>query len=648
MKIPPIQTQQDFTFKLVLGLCYFVILLVLFNVARWGIWYTYYPVFQQLTAAELWQGAFKGLLFDTAVICLFGAPLFVLLYLPIRSARYLKILHILWCCLLCFLVFILVADFVYFPEAKRHMAEELLYIKNEVGFLVRYALAGYWWAFLILFATGAGLIKLGFICVDRFYKPTAKPLWKTAAVLLAVIFLLVIGIRGKLGHGKPLSMRSLNSLASNPAQGVLMCNGVFSAYHALRRVETYADNPMPEEQAIARVRQLLRSDKERLTEDTDYPLMRQVTAQQPLLDKNVFIVLLESWTPKYIDAYSHAGYGVTPYFDRLAQEGVQFTNGYASGVRSIFGLTASFAGVPLVPGLSSFSEGLELNHITAVAKVLREQGYYTAFLQTSLRSSYQMCDMATHIFGFEESYGMEDFPKLMAYQAEQDFGYDYDMLQFAAQKAASAARRKQPFFIFTFTGTTHTPFAATTAQFEKYQPDSEEHKYLNTLYYADYAIGQLIESARKEGWLNDTIFIFMADHTMGLTQKDDEIYQKFRIPYVIYAPGILQPAQVAYPVSQLDLIPTLFHLLGLPQPFSALGADALDSQIHHWAFITEGGNIALITPQGFIRHDRVKGVQSSAKPDTPVYQTLEKDVLSLDKSVTSLLHKNRWMRGENE
>ena len=634
---------EDFSFKWLLGACYFLLFLLLFNLARWGIFYAYHPVFAQLSSAEIWQGAWRGLLFDTAIINVFGGAVLILLFLPIRSARYLKFLHVCWCLLVCFFVFVLVSDFVYFPEAKRHMAEELLYVKNEIGFLVRYALVGYWWAFLLLFTAVAGLIKIGFLCINRCYKPAAQPLWKTIVSVGCITLLVVVGIRGKLGHGKPLSMRSLNSLASSPAQGVLMCNGVFSAFHSLRRVEHYADNKVPEQQAVSRVRGLLASQQESFVGGAQYPLVRQVSTDSAFSGKNVIVVLLESWTPQYVDVYGGKNYGVTPNFDRMTRQGVQFQNGYATGVRSIFGLTATFAGVPLVPGLSSFSEGLELNHITALAKVLRTQGYYTAFLQTSLRSSYQMCDMATHIFGFEESFGMEDFPKKLDYRAEQDFGYDLDMLDFAAQKATAAFQRKQPFFLFTFTGTTHTPFAPTTPEFEKYPPTSVENKYLNSMYYADYAIGQLLERAEKEGWLKDTIFVFMADHTMGIVQKNDEIHQKFRIPYVIYAPGMLSPAQVQYPVSQLDLIPTLFHLLELKEPFSALGVDALNDGIAHWAFITEGNNIALITPQGFIRHNRSKGVESSALPQDESYQNLEQDALSLDKSVTSLLHKNRWM-----
>ena len=637
MKLP-----QDFTFKLRFWVGYVAVLLGLFSVVRLAILGTYYPVFQTLTTPEIVGAFVRGVLFDTSILFLFASPLLVLWWLPVRSANYLKAWHVYGCLVVLFLAGVLVADFVYFPEAKRHIAEELLYIKNEIGFLVRYALHGYWWALLLLAGVFAGLVKVGFRLIDRFYRPTPQPVWKSVVAFVSVCAVVFLGIRGQVS-GKPLSMRSLNKLSTSTAQGVLMSNGVFSAYHSLRRGKAQTQNPLPTQQALALMQQLLSSPQETFTEP-DYPLVRSIKTQKPLQKRNIVVILLESWTPRYIDAYGNHPYGVTPYFDALARQGVMFTNAYAVGVRSIFGIGASFAGVPLVPGLGQFSDGLELNAITSLARVLREEGYYTAFVQSSLRSSYQMCNMAEHIFHFEESYGMEDIPLLMDYRAEQDFGYDYDMLQFAAQKASVAHAEKKPFFIFTFTGTTHTPFNITTAQFEKYPRTTEENKYLNTLFYADYSIGKFMERARQEGWLDNTIFVLMADHTLGLAQRADDIYQKFRIPLVIYAPGLLTPRTVEYPVSQLDLIPTLFHLLSLKAPFSALGVDGLNPAIAHRAFITEGSNLAIITPEGFLRHDRSKGLESSLDKNSEDYARLEQEVLALDKSVTSLFQNNHWAK----
>ena len=639
MKLP-----QDFHFKYRLALSYVVCLLVCFFVFRLALWLVYSPVFESMSSGDVWQGFGRGICFDISVICLFCSPVFLLLFVPVRSARYLQTIHVLWCVLALFLLGILAADFVYFPEAKRHMADELLYVKNEIGFLLHYVWVHFWWALLLLAGLFAGSIKLGFMAINRFYKPRPVAAWKTVVAFLIVGGLLLLGLRGKVGHGKPLSMRDVHELASTSAQGTLMINGVFSAYQSLRRVESLNQNPLPKKEAISRARQML-ADPSEIFPQEEYPLMRQLSDPKPPLKKNVFVILLESWTPQYIDSYSNAGYAVTPHFDKLAREGVRFSNAYAAGVRSIYGLAATFAGVPIIQGIPRFSDGLELNAITSIARMLRQRGYYTAFMQSSLRSSYQMCNMASHVFGFEESFGMEDMPHLLDYQAEQDFGYDYDLLMFAADKAKKAVQTGKPFFMFTFTGTTHTPFNQTTPAFDKYPRTTEINKYLNTLYYADYSIGQLIERAKQDGWFKDTVFVLMADHTMGQAQGRDNIYEKFRIPYVIYAPSLLKPKTVDYPVSQLDLIPTLLHLLHIPVPFNALGKNSLDHQGAHFAFITEGGsNIALITDQGFIRHNRIKALESSATPGTALYQQLETDLLSLDKSTTSLFQNNSWTK----
>ncbi len=151
-----------------------------------------------------------------------------------------------------------------------------------------------------------------------------------------------------------------------------------------------------------------------------------------------------------------------------------------------------------------------------------------------------------------------------------------------------------------------------------------------------------MQRARQGGWLQDTVFVFMADHTMAAAQKDDELLSKFRIPFVIYAPGLLSPRRVDYPVSQLDLLPTLYHLLQIKEPFAALGADALNPAVQHFAFISESTHLAFIDKTGHLRHNRLRSLESSAAPGTPQHQALQEHLLALDKSVQVLFENNRW------
>ena len=632
---------QNFPFKLRFSLYFLLAVLAVFSLFRLGLFITYQPVFASLTMQESLIGFLQGVRFDFSIIALFLGPLILLFFLPFKTPKWGQFCWVALCTVSILMLMLLTADFIYFPQAKRHMAEELFLVRNEWGFLMRYALDNFWWALLVLLALWAGLTWSGWLLIKKRWAPKPTPLWQTILICVLIAAVAFTAIRGKLGHGKPLSMRDLPSISANTTQSSLMLNGVFSSYHSLRKGESSPSNPMDENEALMRARHLLSNPKETFI-STQYPLMRQIKEVQAVQPKNIFIVLLESWTPNYVDSFSGSSFGVTPNFDRIAKQGVKFTHAYATGVRSIYGLSATFTGVALVPGLPHFAYGLELNNITSLAKALNKKGYYTAFIQSSLRSSYQMCNITQKIFRMQESFGMEDIPRLLEYREEQDFGYDYDLLQFAADKAQTSAQKGQPFFLFTFTGTTHIPFRQTTPEFDKYPRSSEENNYLNTLFYADYAIGQLLRRAQEDGWLKDTIFIFMADHTLASAQKTDALYEKFNIPFVIYAPGFLKADTIDYPVSQLDLIPTLYHLLAIQEPFSSLGNDALDPHVPHFAFISEGTNLAFIDAQGFVRHNRAQLSQCSSDKDSPLCHSLSKDLLSLDKSVLSLFSNNRW------
>ena len=330
--------------------------------------------------------------------------------------------------------------------------------------------------------------------------------------------------------------------------------------------------------------------------------------------------------------------------DKIISESIVFTNAYAAGVRSIYGISAAFAGVSLVPGLQHFSYGLELNKIFSVSDIFNKSSYYTAFMQSSKRESYRLCDISKNIFNVEESFGKEDMPNLMNYTGRHHFGYDYDLLMFSADKAKEQFEKGKKFFIFNFTGTTHTPFNSTAPQFEKYPRTTDENKYLNTLYYSDYSIGKLIEKAKQDNWFDNTVFIFLADHNLNTIEKTDNLKEKFHIPFLIYAPKIFEPQQIDYVVSQLDIIPTICHILNTKKSFTALGKNALDKNTEHFAFITEGTNLSIIYNNYYMKHNRQKVLETDSQENSPEYKKMEEAILSLDKATTESFKYNIWYK----
>ena len=143
--------------------------------------------------------------------------------------------------------------------------------------------------------------------------------------------------------------------------------------------------------------------------------------------------------------------------------------------------------------------------------------------------------------------------------------------------------------------------------------------------------------------------MFVADHqSSSLRDSTDSLYKKFHIPLVIYAPKLLKPRKVDYVVSQLDILPTLYNLIGLDVPYTAFGKDMLDDKNgdDRVALVSEGVNIGLITKKGAIRHSRRQILSVEKRADDFDEQQAEDTLLALDKTAYTLLKTNKWYKDE--
>ncbi len=613
--------------------------LALFTAARVGIFASNLSFFAQLSAADVWAAFVQGIRFDFYMVALCLGPVLILLNLPVKSLRWSK----LWTTVLLsegiFLAGFLVADWVYFPKVGRHIAEEIIQVSADWGYIVSYAFKEWWWALLLLLGGGAGAAVFLYRWINRT-EQVKRSLQQTVLIVTVLAVACVLGIRGHLGGGKSLGVADVYKYARTASAAALTLNGAFTAYQIGRKGAQEFTNTFPVEKAILNTQKMFISPAEKVMLET-YPLERKRTVPSltPGPKKpNIFIVLLEGWHPYYIDGISHQGFGATPVFDDILQNGVQFTNAYAAGQRSIFGFAAVLAGVPLIPGLPMFGYGLEMTSLSPLPHHFAQNGYYTFFAQTSHRDSYRLCALASYL-GMQDSYGWEDIPQLLPYRQKAPFGYDYDALQFAANKIKEHADK--PFLAMVFTGITHEPFTSTLPQFDKYPYDSWEHGFLNTLAFADWSIGEFLSRAKKDGWFDDTIFVFVADHTSG-GPAENTLKNHFHIPLVIYAPKRFSPQKRNEVVSQLDLVPTLYNLAGINPAYTAFGRDMFDPAAPHIALVAEGNNIGLITAQGAVRHTGSKLL--TVEPYTPDFDAdqAEEQLLSLSQAAYTLLKENRW------
>lgn len=86
--------------------------------------------------------------------------------------------------------------------------------------------------------------------------------------------------------------------------------------------------------------------------------------------------------------------------------------------------------------------------------------------------------------------------------------------------------------------------------------------------YMDSQLGLFFQDLRERGLWDDMIIVVMGDHGEGLGQHGlpghGRAYdEQLHAPLFIKAPG-LAPGRYAYPVSAVDVLPTLLHLVDLP------------------------------------------------------------------------------------
>ena len=603
--------------------------LVIFMLARTGVFAVHYQNFSSLSISEVLLGFFYGLRFDLASLLVFSGIPLLLMALPFR-----------WCTsqwwhivlsILVFFVFVLegtllIGDIIYFGYVKRHLTNELLFLGKDIKYLFSEAVANP--GYLTLWF---GMVLLGlyyWLSLSKVKVRTVHMHWPKF-----IIFFVFVVIAGRGGIGmKPLAIVHAYSSGSS-SFGNLVLNGVFSASHSSLSA--------PVERLS--ISNLQISKTLNLSGDfwqKPFPLA-QINIPKSEKSNNLVVLFVESLTPRYVDSFGGNDYKITPNLDKLSKAGWKFNRFYSHGQRSIEGTQSVLTGMPSVLGLPTIAN-ISANY-SKIATMAEQHGTSTIFVNSTLRESFLAQAIAGSI-GFSEYYGKEDMPMLLDYLPEEkdrNLGWDYETLMFSLEKIKN---RKTPFMAFISLNTDHTPFPKLTGPFNRYpHHPTEEGGYLNSLHYTDWAIGEFFKKVKKEPWFDKTIFVITADHVLAHFQKGDFL-EKFRIPLIFYAPSLLKPKLIETVTSQLDLMPTFVEFMNLDTQYTALGTSLLQEQESE-ALVREGSLLGIITDRAYLKHSLVRRMEYGKLVDNVpnyYYDELEARLLAWDRVAFDLTRQNRW------
>jgi len=344
-------------------------------------------------------------------------------------------------------------------------------------------------------------------------------------------------------------------------------NGLFSLFGAFRNNQLdfqrfYATLPVNE--AAQRVREQLATPDATFVSNDPLDMRRLIRHSGTEKRLNVVLITVESLSAKYLGSFGNTQ-NLTPELDKLASQGMLFTQLYATGNRTVRGLEALSLAVPPTPGQSIVRRPNNENLFT-LGSVFRSKGYQTHFLY----GGYGTFDNMNGYFS-GNGYQVLDRTALNKDQITQEniWGVaDEDLYSMALREFDKETQLGRPFFAHLMTTSNHRPYTFPENRIDRPQGSRE-----SAVKYTDWAIGDFLRRAQQHPWAKDTLFVIVADHCASSAGKTAIPVEGYHIPMIIWSPGHIAPQQVARLSSQIDVAPTLLGLLNFNYSSQFLGQD---------------------------------------------------------------------------
>ncbi|RIJ41413.1 LTA synthase family protein [Pontibacter oryzae] len=522
-----------------------------------------------------------GLRFDVAAIFAVNSLFILLSLFPVGNTlnpTYQRALK--WIFILSNLPFIALAlvDVEFFKFIGRRSSNEIFAITDDIieqfGQLVTY----YWYLILgfavLIYALAKVYPKTG----QQASKATQPNVWLRGVRLILVAGFIVLGIRGGL-QLKPL--RPSHAFVLEPAAlGHLTLNSPFTFIKGIGQTKLEEKRYFTSDDALLNA--------------MEFAPGAYAAQDGPIKKDNVVILILESFAAEYVGALNH-GQGYTPFLDSLATEGILFRNAFANGRKSIEALPSILAGVPSLMLEPFITSPYQANNVYGLGTLLQQQNYKTAMFHGAANGSMGFNDFSRRA-GVQQYFGMDEYPEQLR---KNDFDgqwgiFDEPYLQYVSKQLTEF---EKPFMATIFTLSSHQPYTIP----DKYKntfPKGELEIH-ESIGYADYALKEFFQSAAKQPWYHNTLFIITADHTQ---KSINPAYQNelghYRVPLLLFHPARRLPRINPDKVAQhADIPATVVDYLNLPtDKLLPFGHSLLDDNFGGHAIFFNGNAYVLVQP----------------------------------------------------
>ncbi|MBI3509354.1 MAG: sulfatase-like hydrolase/transferase [Bacteroidetes bacterium] len=416
--------------------------------------------------------------------------------------------------------------------------------------------------------------------------PDRSPWWSAPVYFLVSAFLIFYGIRG--GFQQIPVQVSDAYFTNNNFLNLTSVNSAFNLFSSCIE-NAHAGEPYKFMNDAEMKKNF--SEMNAVEKDTTIHVL---TMERP----NVVMVVLEGWSADAIK--DCGGYdSITPYFHEMENDGILFTNLYASGSLSDQGMAAIFSAFPSQPKTSIITQPTKYNHLPCINKEFEKAGYHTSYM-----------------FGGQLSYGniraymyFNDFENILE---DKDFDPSLprcrlgvaDQYLFSRQ-IQELQNEPQPFFAGMFTLSTHAPFDFPGD--EKLHWGGKEKGYINSILYSDDCIKNFIATAKKYPWYKNTLFIFVSDHSHNSPKNWAFNQPEYRHMPLLFFGDVIKPEfrgmKYDSVASQTDLASTLLHQLNMNADAFHYSKNLFNPYTPHYAYYAFDEGFGLVKQNEFLVWD---------------------------------------------
>lgn len=302
---------------------------------------------------------------------------------------------------------------------------------------------------------------------------------------------------------------------------------------------------------------------------------------------NIILVICESFSAYKSSMYNNP-LNTTPYFDELCKNGIFFDRCFTPAYGTARGVWATITGIPDVASPKTASRNP--NAVDQHTIINSFKGYDNFYFLGGSATWANIRGVLTNNINKLKLYEEDDYTA----KKIDVWGISDKNLFLEANKVLK--QQTKPFFAIIQTADNHRPYtipAEDKKEFKliSYTADSlkrfgfESNAEMNAFRYTDFGYQKFMEAAKKETYYKNTIFVFVGDHGIRYNGTLDHFPKSWteqglsceHVPLLFYAPGILKPQRISEVCSQVDVLPSIASLAGIPYSNNSLGRDLFDT-----------------------------------------------------------------------